>query len=501
MKDAGLKVIGWICAYCIADAWPRFCLTHYMQVPKRLSEILKRIPALLSPVALFCAVWLVQCAIFPARPACSSRTQTLSVQGEGQGGGELRSCLLSRISSQDALLVAGPGGNVICSKNEMRRCVPASTLKILTALAAIDHLGKSYRFRTEFYQDRDQNLKIKGYGDPMLVSETWQEISQSLALSLHGFKDLILDDTYFVHDIHIPGVGSSTNPYDAPNGALCANFNTVFLKRDDTGRIVSAEPQTPMTPFVLKKLRLSSSSSGRHTLCLNGRDAARYAGDLLLYFLKERGQVFQGEVRAGKVEPEDSLVYTYHSALTLEQVLKKMFEFSNNFMANQILITLGAHVHGPPGTLAKGVMVVSDYARDVLHIDDVEIAEGSGISRNNRMSVLDMLAVLRRFEAYRGLLVHKGRVFYKSGTLRDIKTRAGYIEGKSGTLYYFVIFLNRSRADIDSILDCVKRSLDRGSGNDEDFLQDFSCKHPCGLFDLRVWGQGRAGGARLRCCT
>jgi D-alanyl-D-alanine carboxypeptidase/D-alanyl-D-alanine-endopeptidase (penicillin-binding protein 4) len=172
--------------------------------------------------------------------------------------------------------------------------------------------------------------------------------------------------------------------------------------------------------------------------------------------------VSQGQIRAGVVGPEDTLVYTYHSIFALEQVLKEMFEFSNNFIANQILIALGAHMHGPPGTLAKGVRVLSDYAREVLHIHDIEIAEGSGISRKNRLSALGMLAVLRRFEPHRTLLVREGQVLYKSGTLKGVKTRAGYIEGRSGNPYSFVIFLNSSHADIESIFDCVKKSLDNG---------------------------------------
>jgi len=178
--------------------------------------------------------------------------------------------------------------------------------------------------------------------------------------------------------------------------------------------------------------------------------------------LEEAGNACQGEVRAGAVIPGDRLVYTYKSAFTLAQALKKMFEFSNNFMANEILIALGARVHGPPGTLAKGVRVLSDFSRDVLRLSGVEIAEGSGISRKNRLSALDMLAVLRRFEPYRAVLVRDGRVLYKTGSLRGIRTRAGYVESRSGDPYYFVIFLNNSEADIDSILNCVKKSLDNG---------------------------------------
>ena len=398
--------------------------------------------ALIQAIAfLVCAVWLFQPTTSLACKPCSS---------------------LSRISSQDALLVAGPDGQIICGKNQIRQCVPASTLKILTALAAIHHLGATYRFKTEFYQDSSQNLKVKGYGDPLLISEVWQEIAQALAPRMHGFEDLLLDDTYFAHDIHIPGVGSSTNPYDAPVGALGANFNTVFFKHANTGRIVSAEAQTPMTPLALEKARTLGPKSGRYTFSHDRHDAARYAGELLMHFLRERGKACQGEVRAGTVVPGDVLLYTYRSTFTLEQVLRDMFEFSNNFIANQILIALGARVHGPPGTLAKGVRVLSDYARDVLHLRDIEIAEGSGISRKNRISARDMLAVLRGFEPHRYLLVREGRISYKTGTLKGVKARAGYIEDRSGNVYYFVIFLNSPHANIDSILECVKNSLYNG---------------------------------------
>ncbi len=404
-------------------------------------EAFKRIAVVYGTAFLLVlAVWLLQPAI--------------SLSGQA-------SSLLNRISSQDALLVAGPDGRIIYSKNETRKCVPASTLKVLTGLAAIHHLGKSYRFQTEFYQDLDKDLKVKGYGDPLLISEVWQEIAQAIAPRLQVFKDLVLDDTYFEDEVDSPGAGLSTNPYDAPNRALCANFNTVFFKRDGTGRIISAEPQTPMTPLALEKARLMGLNSGRYTFSHDGHEAVRYAGELLVHFLEKRGKVCQGKIRAGVVVPGDPLVYTYHSIFTLEQTLKKMFEFSNNFMANQILIALGAHVHGPPGTLAKGVKVLSDYAGKVLHLN-IEIAEGSGISRKNRLSAKDMLAVLRRFEPHRALLVRKGRVFYKSGTLKGVKTRVGYIEDKSGNPYYFVIFLNSSHADIDSIFDCVKNSIDNG---------------------------------------
>jgi len=412
--------------------------------------MLKRIVAIWGSVILI----LAACELF-ALEESSTPTMPSPLKGEGLGGG-------CQCSSQGVLLVASPDGQILYRQNETKKSVPASTLKVLTALAAIHHLGKSYRFKTEFYLDPEQNLKVKGLGDPLLVSEAWQEIAQALAARLHDFQDLILDDTYFLPGIKIPGVGYSTDPYDAPVGALCANFNTVFFKQDKAGRIVSAEPQTPMTDLALKKVRLMGLESGRYSFSLDSQEAALYAGELLVHFFKEAGGDFQGKIRMGVVDPRDRLIYTYSSVFTLEDTLRKMLEFSNNFIANQILIALGAHVYGPPGTLEKGVQAVSCYAKEVLHLNDIQIVEGSGISPKNRLSALDMLVVLKAFEPHRDLLTRKGEVLYKSGTLRELRARAGYIERPSGRPYYFVIFLDSPRPDIDSIIDCVKNSLNSG---------------------------------------
>jgi D-alanyl-D-alanine carboxypeptidase/D-alanyl-D-alanine-endopeptidase (penicillin-binding protein 4) len=155
----------------------------------------------------------------------------------------------SQIKSTDSFLVATPDGKVLFEKNAAKPRVPASTLKVLTALAALDHFGPSYCFQTAFYSDSDHNLKIKGYGDPLLISEALYHIAAILARKTESIQDIILDDTYFAPEIAVPGCDHTSNPYDAPIGALCANFNTVGFKRKKNGRIYSAESQTPMIPL------------------------------------------------------------------------------------------------------------------------------------------------------------------------------------------------------------------------------------------------------------
>jgi len=368
------------------------------------------------------------------------------------------SCLAG-ITEEDALLVADPDGKILYRKNETRKCIPASTLKVLTAAAALDHFGPSYRFRTEFYLDPLQNLKVKGYGDPFLVSEVLEELADVLSSKIPSFRWLILDDSYFSPDIVIPGCDGSTNPYDAPVGAISANFNTIAFQRDKKGEIVSAEKQTPLVPFARDQIHSLDLPPGRHTFFFESRSAARYTGELLLYFLRKKGVACGGSIRSGTVGPEDRLIYTHTSTLPLETVVQNMMKSSSNFMANQLFLALGASLCGPPATLAKGVDAVAGFARKKPGLNAVRIVEGSGLSRENRLSAIDMLAVLKQFQPYRHLLREKHGVYYKTGSLKGIRTRVGYIENGPGEIYYFVIFFNQAHYKIDETLQCVKNEV------------------------------------------
>ena len=73
-----------------------------------------------------------------------------AVQPENLYAGKLNS-LHNLIGNQDAILVADPQGKVIFSKNAGIQLIPASTLKILTALVALHYMGPDFRFATEFY--------------------------------------------------------------------------------------------------------------------------------------------------------------------------------------------------------------------------------------------------------------------------------------------------------------------------------------------------------------
>lgn len=71
-----------------------------------------------------------------------------------------------------------------------------------------------------------------------------------------------------------------------------------------------------------------------------------------------------------------------------------------------------------------------------------------------------MLKVLNRFYPYRGLMRREGNVYYKTGTLTGVRSRAGYIENEKGEFFRFVIILNTpgksDKAVLNQLLEIVQ---------------------------------------------
>ena len=373
--------------------------------------------------------------------------------------GTLDADLSALVGSRDAVMVAAPDGTVLADIHADQLCVPASILKVLTSLAALHYLGPDYRYPTEFYMDKNNDLKIKGYGDPLLVSERIQPVARQLARRVSAVRDLILDATYFKTPIVIPGRGESLEPYDAPNGALCVNFNTVAFERRD-GRWVSGEPQTPLLPSVLPKVQASGLTSGRITLAGDSREAIVYAGELLCHFLAEAGMSVEGRILQGRVDLQhDTLLWRHQSPDQLSDIIANLMEFSNNFIANQLMLTMGAQAYGPPATVEKGLKALWSYYHQELGIADGHIAEASGISRDNRISARIMIQLLDRFQPHHQLMRHNGRHWYKTGHLKGIRTQAGYLVGNAGQLYRYVVMVNTPGKTTRPILRVIERAL------------------------------------------
>lgn len=382
--------------------------------------------------------------LLPAEPLCAGALDSLE----------------HLIGPDDAVAVADSQGRVVFSRHAGVPRVPASTLKLLTALTALHHLGPAYRFPTEFYRDPSGDLTVMGYGDPLLLSEILDRIGASLRERITTVRDVRMDDSYFSDPLTIPGVSASAEPYDAPNGALCANFNTVAFKREK-GRLISDEPQTPLLEFARNRIRKTGLAQGRITLSHQRRETTLYAGWLLRHFLDKNGIAVTGTVRwcAPCQTAGNPLLYTHLSPFGLPEVIEKMMAYSNNFTANQLLIAAGAKAFGPPGNLEKGVRAARSYAAEQLGLSHLDIEEGSGISRANRVTAAQMLAVLEAFEPYRDLLRVTGRDRFKTGSLNGIRCRAGYITGASGEWYRYVVLINTPGKTTDAVMRVLLEGL------------------------------------------
>ncbi len=316
-------------------------------------------------------------------------------------------------------------GHLLYEKNINKKLIPASTLKLLTSLEAIHFLGENFRFRTNFFLDERHNLKVKGFGDPFLNSEAIKIMCTKLTeilkqKEIEKLNSIIIDNSFFSSSIGIPGTGNSCNPYDAPVGALCANFNTVFFKYDKSkNKFISAEPQTPLLAFTKKRIRASGLQRGRIILSMD--EANVYAGLLMGYFIKTCGvdivhnntgriSNYTAEnrciVQLGHINPQDKKILTWLSPYTIKEIVRKLLRYSNNFIANQLFLYVGAKNYSPPATVEKAIDVLKKYAENTLKIKKIKLYEGSGLSHRNRIAPKGMIKILFSFMPYYELMRH-----------------------------------------------------------------------------------------------
>ena len=342
-----------------------------------------------------------------------------------------------------ASLLVQEGGRSLVSYNADRPMVPASTMKVLTALAALETWGRGHRFETDFYLDGSGWLWVKGLADPYLVSEELDRIAQGLkSKGVREVKGIGLDDSFFAPDVEIAGRSSSDNPYDAPVTALAANFNTVSVVRSGS-KVSSAEPQTPLTPTA-RRLG-SEGSAGKKRVNLQQRTlAVGYFGELLAAKLRGTGiQVGEGQ-RNAPLPRGAKRVYRHQNSRTLAEVVGPTLEYSNNFVANALFL----HLASPDGkgrvSMAAAQRAMTDFARRRFGWRDFTLEDGAGLSRGNRLSARQLVEVMEAFAPYRDLMPAQdgnSAVRAKTGTLRGVSCYAGYVR-RGGAWEPFALMIN-----------------------------------------------------------
>lgn len=334
-------------------------------------------------------------------------------------------------TAEASLLVLDHQGQSVYSIRPDKQRVPASTLKLLTTLLAIEKWGLSHRFYTDFFLLPGNDLGIKGYGDPFLISEELSRITEALSkIGVRTIRDIVIDTHRFPVRTLVPGRGQSRNPYDAPVGALAVNFNTIALRKSgDT--VHRGEAQTPVTPSAR---RLANElKSGKHRINIPTHiEGAVYFAEILAAKMKDQGIMVQRSIRPSPMPKDQKPIYRHHNSKNLKEVLRGMLRYSNNFIANQLFLML-ASAENQPVTLKDAQDYTENKAVEIFGWKNFRVLEGAGLSRKNSLSARQLIDILQKLKPYRGLLPSQNpRIRAKSGTLNGVNCYAGFLNRGSG---------------------------------------------------------------------
>lgn len=391
---------------------------------------------------------------------------------------------------------------------------PASVAKVLTTAAGLLRLGADYRWQTRFYVDNlpdangvvNGNLYIKGGADPFLVEERLLEMVQGLRGKgvRHISGDVVLDDDFYrLTRLERDGAsfdGQPTEPYNAVPDPLMVNFRTVKVALTPDGanavavdlapNIASWQVDNQMTvnnracnKGYAPSLALRREANGRARLVVAGSYSRQCGAKELVTVLGEAseqfyywfselwaaaGGSFDGVGQLDTVPTRAKLIYVGQS-LPLAELIQKMNQFSNNVMTRQLLLTLGVHDYGEPGSLDKGrravLTILEEFGIDTA---GMVIDNGAGLSRNGRVSAAQLVMLLRSLyysnkaetfmrslavagesgtlrKRLRGEAV-AGNVIGKTGTIDQVRSFAGYVRAQSGRNYVVVMMVNGQTA-------------------------------------------------------
>ncbi|MFK7865621.1 MAG: D-alanyl-D-alanine carboxypeptidase [Pseudohongiellaceae bacterium] len=374
---------------------------------------------------------------------------------------------LAGLVGNGSVILQSPSGKTLVDINSDHVLTPASIVKLPLAHVALATLSDKFRFETHFYVNNDKDLLIRGLGDPFLVSEEIALIAENLRKAgLTSVRQIVVDDSAFEPELNLPLEMGADDPYAARNSALAVNFNTVNLERGADGQLISGEPQTPLTMLAQKfGAGLALGEEKRVNLGADPIDGLHQVQQLFNFFLIEAGITvagsdFRREALSAAWEP----FYQHHNSRTLGENLDGLLRYSNNFIANQLFLTLGAQLEGYPVTTevaskALRASLVSVYGEGFGSDPTLLLmSEGSGLGRSQKTSAAGMIHILNRFKPYAELLPEYNGVLRKSGTLTGVYNFVGYIRGTEG-LYPFVILTNQAQNNRDAVLRLLKERI------------------------------------------
>lgn len=350
---------------------------------------------------------------------------------------------VAALAPEGLVFVVDAEGAELIAQNADKPFVPASVAKLVTAWMALEALGADYRFQTRFYLDDKRTLYVRGGGDPFLISEELAPLARELvaATGAAPFAGVVLDASYYPAGLRIPGIEDSTESYDALNSALAVNFNTIHAVRQGS-TVRSAEKQTPITPLAIDQFRKRGPKGrGRISLAQDPALSLQYAGELLAAFIEKAGGGVKGKITTGSAPAGLAPVYVHRQSRPLSRVLHELLVGSNNYIANQVFLEIGAHRLGAPVSLDKSLKAANDLLAAHGLADSIHLEEGSGISRGNHFTARGLAKALALLAPHADLLKRSKGAAYKTGTFNGVRTLAGYAETSRHGKVRFVIAL------------------------------------------------------------
>jgi len=396
---------------------------------------------------------LVCCIAFLLSGYCNANSEAEPILFDGISFKYTDAVLVTKYSKQESKNIYAWQAN--------KSLIPASLTKLVTTWLAIDKWGSGYRFKTDFFLEKNADsttLWIKGYGDPLLTSEELELLAKTLKPLSKGVDRIGVDDSWF--DIaSVPGRTQVVDPYNAPLSAVSANFNTVFLQNKN-GQLMSAEAQTPLTKTATEVAKGMRQDKERLNL-INADNAQLYFAELLA---KKLGLPDIELVINRQVPANSKKIYTHTNSKTLADNLRAALKYSNNFIANQLFLKLAEdntrNTSGDiqPITVSPKLNFTSaqTYASSTLKRSfswsNFKMLEGAGLSHGNRFNANQIRDVLEKTSSQRSLLKRidikndKVEVFAKTGTLDSVRSYAGFIRISNKNVvddYTFVFIFNR----------------------------------------------------------
>lgn len=438
----------------------------------------------------------------PAQAAPTNTTLSPKVQ-QALKSNKLQDNALSLVM----LPLNGPGTATIFNADVSVN--PASTMKLVTTYAALEMLGPTYQWKTEFYSDGplsngvlNGNLYLKGGGDPKLnMEKLWLLMRDLRANGVQTITgDLVLDRSHFVQP-QLPQFnddgGDENKPFLVKPDSLLINLKALrFVARNDDGKVlVSMEPpiasiridnQVKALPGkqcsgevrynpVMQPDGMSVVVSGQLGEGCNSQtylsllDHPTYAAGAVRAIWNELGGTIRGNDRIDQV-PKSARLLARAFSPDLVEIIRDINKYSNNTMAQQLFLSLGARFRtdadGDDARAAQRV-VRQWLAKKGVIASHLVMENGSGLSRAERVSAREMASLLQAAwkSPYAAEFISSmpltgmdgtmrkrlkrtamaGEAHIKTGTLNTVRAIAGFSRDSNGTTWAVVAILNDPR--------------------------------------------------------